>query len=87
MVSYQWYEGDISITLCRTQTLCPVNVKYLQGRERVCVLNVCSTDLILFVTGVCVALFYYTDIGESLRSRDQFLTVVDLGWPDPHPSP
>ena len=37
--------------------------------------------------GVCVALFYYTDIGESLRSRGQFLTEVDLGWPDPHPSP
>jgi len=36
---------------------------------------------------VCVALFYYTDIGESLRSRGQFLTAVDLGWPDPHPSP
>ena len=31
---------------------------------------------------VCVALFYYTDIGESLRSRGQFLTAVDLGWPD-----
>ena len=36
---------------------------------------------------VCVALFYYTDIGESLRSRGQFLTAVDLGWPDPHPPP
>ena len=36
---------------------------------------------------VCVALFYYTDIGESLRSRGQFLTAVDLGWPDPHPAP
>ena len=35
----------------------------------------------------CVTLFYYTDIGESLRSRGQFLTAVDLGWPDPHPSP
>jgi len=55
MVSYQWYEGDISITLCRTQTLCPVNVKYLQGRERVCVLNVCRMVLILFVTGVAVS--------------------------------
>ena len=32
---------------------------------------------------VCVALFYYTDIGESLRSRGQFITAVDLGWPDP----
>jgi len=58
MVSYQRYEGDISITLCetcRTQTLCPVNMKYLQGRKRVCVLNVCSIDLILFVTGVAVS--------------------------------
>jgi hypothetical protein len=58
MVSYQRYEGDISITLCetcRTQTLCPVNMKYLQGRERVCVLNVCSMDLILSVTGVAVS--------------------------------
>ena len=36
---------------------------------------------------VCVTLFYYTDIGESLRSRGQFLTAVDLGWPDPHPKP
>jgi len=36
---------------------------------------------------VCVVLFYYTDIGESLRSRGQFLTAVDLGWPDPHPAP
>ena len=27
---------------------------------------------------VCVALLYYTDIGESLRSRGQFLTAVDL---------
>jgi len=36
---------------------------------------------------VCVALFYYTDIGESLRSLGQFLTAVDLGWPDPHPPP
>ena len=59
IVSYQRYEGDISITLCdsetcSTQTLCPVNMKYLQGRERVCVLNVCSTDLELFVTGVAV---------------------------------
>ena len=36
---------------------------------------------------VCVTLFYYTDIGESLRSRGQFLTAVDLGLPDPHPSP
>ena len=45
--------------------------------------------LFLFERGtrVCVALFYYTDIGESLRSRGQFLTVVDLGWPDPHPAP
>ena len=34
-----------------------------------------------------VPLFYYTDIGESLQSRGQFLTAVDLGWPDPHPSP
>jgi len=36
---------------------------------------------------VCVALFNYTDIGESLRSRGQFLTAVDLEWPDPHPPP
>ena len=36
---------------------------------------------------VCVALFYYTDMGESLRSRGQFLTAIDLGWPDPHPPP
>ena len=39
--------------------------------------------------GVCVCCFVLllTDIGESLRSRCQFLTAVDLGWPDPHPSP
>ena len=36
---------------------------------------------------VCVALFCWPDIGESLRSRGQFLSAVDLGWPDPHPSP
>ena len=38
----------------------------------------------------CVCYFVLlllTDIGESLRSRGQFLTTVDLGWPDPHPSP
>ena len=48
MVSYQRYEGDLSITLCetcRTQTLCPVNMKYLQGRKRVCVLNVVTGNL------------------------------------------
>ena len=58
MVSYQRYEGDISITLCetcRTQTLCPVNMKYLQGRKRVRVLHVRSMDLMLFVTGVAVS--------------------------------
>jgi len=58
MVSYQEYEGDISITLCetcRTQTLCPVNMKYLQGRKRVHVLHVRSMDLMLFVTGVAVS--------------------------------
>jgi len=26
---------------------------------------------------LCVALFYYTNIGESLRSRGQFLTAVN----------
>ena len=36
---------------------------------------------------VLFSLFYYTDIGESLRSRGQFLTTVDLGWADPHPTP
>jgi len=58
MVSYHRYEGDISITLCetcRTQTFRPVNMKYLQGRARVCVLNVCSMDFISFVTGVAVS--------------------------------
>ena len=30
------------------------------------------------VSRVCVVLFYYTDIGESLRSRGQFLTAVDV---------
>ena len=62
MVSYQRYEGDFSITLCetcRTQTLCPVNMKYLKDRKRVCVLNVCSMDLILFVTGVAVSTCFY----------------------------
>ena len=65
MVSCQRYEGDISITLyetCRTQTLCPANMKYLQGRERVCVLNVCSKDFVLFVTDLAVStcIFVYT---------------------------
>ena len=62
MVSYQRYEGDISITLCetcRSQTLCPVNMKYLQGREKVCVLNVWSMDLILSVTGVAVSTCFF----------------------------
>ena len=61
-VSYQRYEGDISITLCetcRSQTLCPVNMKYLQGREKVCVLNVWSMDLILSVTGVAVSTCFF----------------------------
>jgi len=64
-----------------------------------CVANVCSVRKMDHglcdmsartepqIITVCVALFYYTDIGESLRSRGQFLTAVDLGWPDPHPSP
>ena len=34
-----------------------------------------------------VLLCFITDVGESLRSRGQFLTAVDLGWPDPYPSP
>jgi len=42
-------------------------------------------------TGECVCVCYFvlllTDIGKSLRSRGQFLTSVDLGCPDPHPSP
>ena len=58
-------------------------------------LNICDiedgaldTEFDLTYEGcLCVALFYYTDIGESLRSRGHFLTAVDLGWPDPHPSP
>ena len=49
--------------------------------------GVCVTLFYYTDIGVCVALFYYTDIGESLRSRGQFLTAVDLGWPDPHPPP
>ena len=36
---------------------------------------------------VCCFVLLLTNIGESLRSRDQFLTAVDLGWLDPHPSP
>jgi len=35
---------------------------------------------------VCVALFNYTDIGESLRSRCHS-SSGDLGLPDTHPPP
>jgi len=66
-------------------------VRERQRKRQVCLFQVVCTgppDTSCAGAGcVCVALFYYTDIGESLRSRGQFLTAVDLGWPDPHPPP
>ena len=44
----------------------------------VCVL-LCFVDPILWNRYGVLLCFYHTDIGESLRSRGQFLTAVDLG--------
>ena len=50
--------------------------------------NIFNSQLLIRPTlCVCCFVLLLTDIGESLRSRGQFLTAVDLGWPDPHPSP